>query len=84
MPNPGLRAKLAASREQIGHNREMVRLELHHDLPVPVTSMTLQPVYPEYIAGLEYCEFRSLLDEVKEEAAKAGTQRPQSVQGELF
>jgi DNA polymerase-1 len=84
VPNPGLRAKLAASREQIGHNREMVRLELHHDLPVPVTSMSLRPVYPDYIAGLEHCEFRSLLNEVKEEAARAGKPPPQSVQGELF
>jgi 5'-3' exonuclease len=82
--NPTLRAKLAASREQIRHNREMVRLELHHDLPVPVTSMTLRPVYPEYIAGLEYCEFRSLLNEVKEEASRAGNRPPQSLQGELF
>lgn len=82
--NPALRAKLAASREQIGHNREMVRLELHHDLLVPVKSMTLRPDYPEYIAGLERCEFRSLLNEVKEEASNAGQHSFQALQGELF
>jgi 5'-3' exonuclease len=82
--NPALRAKLAANRTQIAHNREMVRLELHHDLPVPVNSMSLRPVYPEYIAGLEHCEFRSLLNEVKEEASRAGNPPPPSLQGELF
>ena len=83
--NPALRAKLAANRMQIARNREMVRLELHHDLPVPVESMTLRPAYPEYIAGLEQCEFRSLLNEVREEAARAANcPLPQSLQGELF
>jgi len=82
--NPALRAKLAASREQIKHNREMVRLEMHHDLPLPVNSMTLRPVYPDYIAGLESCEFRSLLNEVKEEAFRAGSSPPPNLQGELF
>jgi 5'-3' exonuclease len=82
--NQTLRAKLAANRTQITHNREMVRLELHHDLSVPVKSLTLRPDYPEYIAGLERCEFRSLLSEVKEEAARAGERPPQGLQGELF
>ncbi|MBV9489092.1 MAG: flap endonuclease [Verrucomicrobia bacterium] len=80
--NANLRQKLAAGREQIERNREMVRLELHHEAEPPVASFVLRPQYAEYIAGLERCEFRSLLKEVKEEAANTGTTQTQ--QGELF
>ena len=79
IPNAKLREKLAANREKIEQNRQMVRLDLDHDLPVPVMDLKIQPDYPAYIAGLKKCEFKSLLAEVEEEA-----KRESSPQGELF
>jgi 5'-3' exonuclease len=79
IPNFKLKEKLAANREQIEQNRQMVRLELDHELPVPVTDLRIRPDYPAYIAGLKKCEFRTLLAEVEEEA-----KRKTSPQGELF
>jgi 5'-3' exonuclease len=77
--NVKLREKLAANREKIEQNREMVRLELDHELPVPVTELKIRPDYPAYLAGLKKCEFRTLLAEVEEEA-----KRESPPQGELF
>jgi DNA polymerase-1 len=71
--NLKLREKLEQNRERILQNREMVRLELDHELPLPLDRLKLEPRYPEFIRALEHCEFKSLLDEVKEEAAQAGT-----------
>jgi 5'-3' exonuclease len=79
IPNAKLREKLAANREKIEQNRQMVRLDLDHDLPVPVMDLKIQPDYPAYIAGLKKCDFKSLLAEVEEEA-----KRESSPQGELF
>ena len=77
--NVKLREKLAANCEKIEQNREMVRLELDHELPVPVTELKIRPDYPVYLAGLKKCEFKTLLAEVEEEA-----KRESSPQGELF
>ncbi len=60
IPNVKLREKLAANRERIDQNRQMVRLELDHELPVPVTDLKIRPDYPAYVAGLKKCEFRTL------------------------
>jgi 5'-3' exonuclease len=79
IPNLKLRAKLAANREKLEQNRLMVRLELDHEIPVPLTELQIRPDYPAYIAGLRKCEFRTLLTEVEEEA-----RRESSPQGELF
>lgn len=79
IPNLKLRAKLAANRERIEQNRRMVRLELDHEIPVPIADLKIRPDYPAYIAGLRKWEFRKLLAEVEEEARRA----PQP-QGELF
>jgi 5'-3' exonuclease len=79
IPNLKLKEKLAANREQIEQNRQMVRLELDHELPVPVTDLQIRPDYPAYISGLKKCEFRTVLAEVEEEA-----KRKKSPQGELF
>ena len=79
IPNLKLREKLAANREKIDRNRQMVRLEIDHELPVPLTDLKIRPEYPAYLAGLKKWEFRRLLAEVEEEAKRA----PQP-QGELF
>src|SRR6476659_6367074 len=67
------REKLAAAREQIFQNRKMVDLDCQMDLPVPIDDLRLEPNYPALIAALEKCEFKSLLQEVRDEAAKVAT-----------
>jgi DNA polymerase-1 len=77
--NPKLREKLELNRLKIKQNREMVRLECHHQLPAPLAELKIRPDYQAYIAGLKKWEFRTLLAEVEEEAKKAS-----NPQGELF
>ena len=67
------REKLAAGRQQIEQNRKMVELDCDTPLPVPIDDLRIKPDYPALIAALEKCEFKSLLQEVRDEAAKAGT-----------
>ena len=66
-----MRIKLADAREQIEQNRQMVELDCHMELPVPIDDLKIKPDYPALIAQLEKCEFKSLLHEVKDEAARA-------------
>ena len=66
------REKLTVAREQILQNRKMVELDCHMELPIPIDDLRIQPDYPALIAQLEKCEFKSLLQEVKTEAARAG------------
>jgi 5'-3' exonuclease len=66
------REKLANAREQILENRQMVDLDCHLDLPVAIEDLQIKPDYPNLIAALEKCEFKSLLQEVREEAARVG------------
>jgi 5'-3' exonuclease len=68
-----MRIKLTAAREQIEQNRKMVELDCHMELPLPIDELRIRPDYPKLIAELEKCEFKSLLQEVKEEAARVGT-----------
>ena len=79
LSNAKLREKLAANRSRIEQNRQMVRLELDHELEVPVDDLKIRPDYAAYISGLKKCEFKSLLAEVEEEARKASAS-----QGELL
>ena len=74
-----MRAKLIGAREQIEQNRQMVELDCDMELPVPIDDLKIRPDYPALIAELEECEFKSLLQEVKAEAARAQT----SVQQEM-
>ena len=74
-----VRKRLEEGRTQILQNREMVKLDLDHPLPVPIADLKIQPIYEEYLQGLERCEFKSLLNEIREEAANAARS-----QGELF
>jgi DNA polymerase-1 len=69
------REKLIAGREQIHQNRKMVELDCDTTLPVPIDELGLKPDYPALISALEKCEFKSLLQEVRDEASKAGTAR---------
>ena len=68
-----MRVKLIAARDQILQNRQMVELDCYTDLPVPIDELKIQPDYPALIDELDKCEFKSLLQEVKAEAAKAGS-----------
>jgi 5'-3' exonuclease len=66
------REKLINSREQILENRKMVDLDCHLELPVPIDQLRIEPDYPDLIRALEQCEFKSLLQEVRDEAARVG------------
>lgn len=68
------RDKLRASRDQILQNRKMVALDCDLDLPQPVENFRICPNYAELISAMEKCEFKSLLQEVRDEAARLQTQ----------
>jgi len=78
--NQRTREKLAGARDQILQNRKMVDLDCHLELPVAIDDLRIEPDYPKLIAALEKCEFKSLLQEVRDEAARAST----AVQGSLL
>ena len=67
------REKLMNSREQILENRKMVDLDCHLELPVPIDQLRIEPDYPNLIRAMEQCEFKSLLQEVRDEAARVGS-----------
>src|SRR5213596_3393233 len=67
------REKLANAREQILQNRKMVDLDCEMELPLPIDDLQIEPDYPALIAALEKCEFKSLLQEVRDEAARVST-----------
>lgn len=72
--------KISAGRDQILSNRQMVALDEDLPLPKPWPDLAIQPDYSALIEALRACEFKGLLKEVEEEAAKAS----RSVQGDLF
>jgi len=65
------RDKLVAARAQILENRKMVDLDCDLQLPVPIDELRIEPDYPNLIRAMEQCEFKSLLQEVRDEAARA-------------
>ena len=69
------REKLVNAREQILQNRKMVELDCDLQLPVPVDKLLIEPDYPRLIEALEKCEFKSLLQEVRDEAQQGGTNK---------
>jgi 5'-3' exonuclease len=73
------REKLMNSREQVLENRKMVDLDCHLDLPVPIDDLRIQPDYPNLIRMLEQCEFKSLLQEIRNEATRVGSGEQQSL-----
>lgn len=74
--NARSREKLLTAHDQILQNRKMVQLDCDIELPAPIDDLRIRPDYPALIAALEKCEFRSLLQEIRDEAAKlaVGTQ----------
>jgi DNA polymerase-1 len=74
------REKLSNAREQILQNRQMVELDCHAELPVPLDELRIRPQYSALIAELERCEFKSLLQEIRDEARQTQT----DVQGTLL
>jgi DNA polymerase-1 len=79
---PKTRDKIETARAQILQNRKMVQLDCHLPLPVPIDDLKITPDYPRLIEALEECEFKSLLQEVRDEASRSGTQT--QTQGELL
>jgi DNA polymerase-1 len=75
-----MRVKLITARDQIEQNRKMVELDCHMELPVAIDQLQIRPDYPRLIAELERCEFKSLMQEVKAEAQKAGVLAQQEMQ----
>jgi DNA polymerase-1 len=75
-----MRIKLITAREQIEQNRQMVELDCEMPLPAPIDELKIKPDYARLIEELEKCEFKSLLQEVKDEAAKAGLLAQQEMQ----
>ena len=73
------REKLMNSREQVLENRKMVDLDCHLDLPVPIDDLRIQPDYPNLIRVLEQCEFKSLLQEIRDEATRVGSGEQQNL-----
>ncbi len=77
---PKTREKLQAGAERVRQNRKMVELDCHLPLPLPIDDLRITPDYPRLIESMERYEFKSLLQEVRDEFARAGT----VVQGELL
>jgi len=69
--NMRTREKLLSSRDQILQNRKMVELDCDTELPVPIEHLRIKPDYPALITAMENCEFKSLLQEVRDEAVRA-------------
>jgi DNA polymerase-1 len=67
------REKLMNSRDQILENRKMVDLDCDLELPVPIDELRIEPDYPNLTRALEQCEFKSLLQEILDEAARIGS-----------
>jgi len=78
--NQRTREKLANAHDQILQNRKMVDLDCDLELPVAIDDLRIEPEYLKLIAALEKCEFKSLLQEVRGEAGRAGA----DVQGSLL
>ncbi len=70
---PKTRDKLETARETILQNRKMVELDCHLPLPVPIDDLKIKPDYPRMIEAMENCEFKSLLQEARDEAAGVAT-----------
>jgi 5'-3' exonuclease len=73
------REKLELARDRIHQNRKMVELDCDLPLPVAIDDLRIRPDYPRLIEVMERFEFKSLLEEARNEAARAGRQE----QGEL-
>ncbi|MBA3385541.1 MAG: flap endonuclease [Chthoniobacterales bacterium] len=73
--SPRSREKLIAAREQIMQNRKMVELDCDTELPISLEDLQIAPDYRALIEALEKWELKSVLQEVREEDAKASVTR---------
>ena len=64
------RDKIATGKEQIMQNRKMIQLDCDLELPVPIDGLRITPDYPRLIEAMEHYEFKSLLQEVRDEASR--------------
>jgi 5'-3' exonuclease len=78
------REKLIAAQDQILQNRKMVELDCSMELPVELEDLRIVPDYPALLKTLEGCEFKSLMQEVEAEAAKAMPKTEVAHQTELL
>ena len=46
---------------------------LHAGIAVPIDELRIEPDYPNLTRALEQCEFKSLLQEIRDEAARIGS-----------
>jgi DNA polymerase-1 len=81
--NERIREKVIAARDQILQNREMVKLDLDLPLPAALDALRIEPRYEELLRRMEWCEFKSLTQEIQADAAKATERARGDVQGEL-
>ena len=81
--NERIREKLATASGQIRENLEMVRLDIDLPLPAPLDALRMEPDYAGLLSRLEWCEFKSLVQEIQADAARAGEERGGREQGEL-
>ncbi len=70
--HPKIHAKIASSHSQLLQNREMIALQLNLPLPLELHSLEIQPDYPQFIKLLDYFEFRTLANDMREEARRWG------------
>jgi len=77
--NARTREKLMNFRDQVLENRKMVDLDCHLELPVPIDELQIRPDYPNLIRVLEQCEFKSLLQEIRDEATRVGGDAQQNL-----
>lgn len=73
-----LREKLAAGREQLEQNREMVRLDLNLPLPAPIEALCIRPQFEPLFDALQKAGLRSLETEMRKEEAES--RRPQQTE----
>ena len=71
VPNVRLREKLAAGRDQLEQNREMVRLDLDLPLPTPIEELCVRPQFEPLLATLQEAGLRTLEEEMRKEASKS-------------
>ncbi len=71
LENTTLRDKLAAHRQTILDNLEMVRLDLDLPLPVPISQLVIRPRWQQLIEAVDALEFKSLARDLRNEAAQA-------------
>jgi DNA polymerase-1 len=79
--NLRLREKITTHRELIIANREMVRLDDDLALPEPWESLEIRPQYPELVAALRDCDFKTLVKDIESEMPRSEVA---PAQGELF